>query len=271
MALFGGKGFKIEVVDGIDIESAITLNGEKMTVGTGAGDTLRLGEADVVPAQLTFQMRGGAWEYFVADRGRTVVKGGHPRAGKVAVGQEYALGGSARLKVIRTEAPEPITPPNPDGTPAAPVKKTIPLAVALPVLGLFVLGALAVAQLVQPAREVQQLATTRWFVQAEPLADALASCLAGAADLPDQAVARSAPDWAFRAALRGDPAADGALQATVTEMIAEAHFLHDGGDSGAAADLYRRMENVIPVGNRECPILAATRRDLAVMEMAARR
>jgi len=272
MALFGGKGLRIEVADGIDIESGITLSGDKATIGTGAADTLRLGEADIVAAQMTFQKRGDNWEYFVSDRGKTQIKGGHPRADRVKPGQEFRLGASARLVVSRTAAPPPVAE-TPDGKP--PPKADIPIAVAIPILALVVLGAfVVVTQLRGDGGSGAALATTQWFVQAQSAEPALDACLAAAADLPDQTVARTAPDWAFRAWVRAaDKTAPEALAARATilaevrDAITRAHFLHDAGQSSEASALYRRLENAIPLGSRDCPILAATRRDLAVLEM----
>ena len=270
MALFRGKGFRIEVVDGIDIESHVVLSGDKMTVGTGAQDNLRLGEADVLPAQLTFQRRGATWDYFVSDRGRTEVSKGHPRAGAVAVGQEFRLGASARLAVKRTDAPV---------TADAGAKKTIPIAIALPVLALMILGVFVVTTSLRSdgGGGPGQLATTRWFTGAEPLEVALDTCLTAVTEADAIAVARAAPDWPFRAWARaadktGTDAADAraALLADIDEAITQVHFLRDAGGAGDASAIYRRMENVIPLGNRACPILAATRRDLAVLDMMDR-
>jgi len=272
MALFGKKGLRIEVVDGIDIESGVTLSGDKVTIGTGPGDTLRLGEADVVPAQVTLQRKGADWDYFVSDRGRTVISRGHPRAGRLAPGQEFRLGGSARLVVKRTDAP----PPAATGTPE---KTTIPLAIVLPVLALIVLGVFALMTALRREDSVAPLlATTRWFTKAEPLDAALDTCLAAADPLDGVPVARTAPDWAFRSwAAAADKAAPAALAAradllaTVEDAIARAHFLHDAGENAQASELYRRIEYAIPLGTRSCPILAATRRDLAVLELMGNR
>jgi hypothetical protein len=269
MALFGGKGFRIEVVDGIDIESAITLSGDKVTVGTGAQDSLRLGEADVLPAQLTFQKRGQTWDYFVSDRGRTEVSKGHLRTGALAVGQEFRLGSNARLVVKRTDAPVET---------ATAGKRTIPIAIALPLLALVVLGVFVVSTALRSTDSGGgALATTRWFTDAEPLDAALDTCLAAVTETDATPVARTAPDWAFRAwasaADKAGPEATAAradLLGQIDEAITRAHFLWDGGAPAEASDLYRRIENVIPLGNRPCPILAATRRDLAVLEMMDR-
>lgn len=273
MGLFGSPHLRIEVVDGIDIESGLTLGGDKATVGTGAADSLRLGEADVVPAQVTFQRRGKDWDYFVSDRGRTTVSRGHPRAGRLRPGMEFRLGAGARLAVRKTAQPAPAA----EGAPA-PARAEVPIALALPLMGLIVLGAyVAVTQLRGDGAAPPLLATTRWFAQAEPLDAALDACLAAAAGMDAAPVARTAPDWAFRAWLRADDktapeaaAARAQILAEVQDAIARAHFLHDAGGDAEASALYRRLENVIPLGNRDCPILAATRRDLAVLEMMGR-
>jgi len=273
MALFGKKGLRIEVVDGIDIESGVTLSGDKVTIGTGPGDTLRLGEADVVPAQVTFQRKGADWDYFVSDRGRTVISRGHPRAGRLAAGQEFRLGGSARLVVKRTDAPAAAA------TTGAPDKTTIPLVIVLPVLALIVLGVFALMTALRREDSAGPLlATTRWFTKAEPLDAALDACLAVADPLDGVPVARTAPDWAFRTwAAAADKTAAEALAAradllaTVDDAIARAHFLHGAGENAQASELYRRIEYAIPLGTRSCPILAATRRDLAVLELMGNR
>jgi hypothetical protein len=272
MALFGKKGLRIEVVDGIDIESGVTLSGDKVTIGTGESDTLRLGEADVVPAQVTLQRKGSDWDYFVSDRGRTVISRGHPRAGRLAAGQEFRLGGSARLVVKRTDA----APPAAAG---APEKTTIPLVIVLPVLALIVLGVFAAMSALRREETAGPLlATSRWFTRAEPLDAALDACLAVAGTQDGVPVARTAPDWAFRswaaAPDKTAPEAQAAradLLAFVEDAIARAHFLHDAGENAEASELYRRIEYAIPLGTRSCPILAATRRDLAVLELMGNR
>lgn len=275
MSLFGKKTFRIEVVDGIDIESALTLTGDRMSVGTGPGDDLRLGEADVVAAQVVFQRKAGDWEYAVSDRGTTIVSGGHPRTGKLRAAQELRLGGVARLVVRRVAAPVEAPAGGTAGQGATP---SVPLGIALPVLGLIVVGAFLVAgQLQRDGQSAPLLASTRWFAQDEPLEPAVDRCLAASEGLEDIPVGRNAPDWAFREWLRAaDPAAPAARAARAAlidetrDSITRAHFLHLDGRNAEASAIFRRLEYVIPMGSRECPILAAARRDLAILQMMAR-
>ena len=69
MRFLAPKGFRAEVTEGIDLEHGIMLTGQRVTVGSGPGDTLRLGASDVVPGHLTFEKRadGKGWEYFTSD------------------------------------------------------------------------------------------------------------------------------------------------------------------------------------------------------------
>ncbi|CAN0606640.1 unnamed protein product, partial [Ectocarpus sp. 12 AP-2014] len=52
MSFLAPKGLRAEVTEGIDLENAVMLIGQRVTVGSGPGDTLRLGAADIVPGHL---------------------------------------------------------------------------------------------------------------------------------------------------------------------------------------------------------------------------
>lgn len=271
LSLFTPKVLCAEVTGGIDLESRVLLTGERITVGSAPGDSLRLGARNVVAGHLTFQRQKGsrAWEYFSSDRGHTAVDKGNPRTGTVRSGMVFVLGGETRIDIVRTEAPADLKTDTKAGE-----AKTVPLSVALPAMGLMVAGfALYMAALAGGGTDRAALRTTPWFDGSAALEPALATCLASglspeARALPTGTTATE-PDALFRAALAqgaaGPASAD--LAAKVRGLIAESHLLAHENRPLDASRALRRLEYVLPVGNGDCPILSAARLDLAILEL----
>ena len=282
LSFLSAKALRIEVTEGVDLESGVFLTGDRVTIGTGANDSLRLGSGDVVAEHLTLIRQPGAktWEYFTSDRGRTQVDRGNPRTGTVRAGMWFRLGNDTRLDILRVDAPENLTPAEggDDG------KKEVPLTVALPVMALMVVAfALYMVSLNSDNSSTgASLRTAAWFVEDAPLESSLDVCLetgiGQVTQLADTRVERSAPDALFREYVlvhETDPSLAQAIHAELTTMIrksiAMTHLLtRETRYLDASAEL-RRLENVLPVGNGNCPILSAARADLAVLEQMGRR
>lgn len=271
MALFARKVFKAEVIRGVDLEAKTLLLGDRVTVGSGPSDTLRLEAPGIVPGHVTFQRSedGKGWGYFTTDRSSTGVDRGNPRTGRVRAGMWFDLGFETRLALSKVPAPADL-----QDSAASGEKTEIPLGVALPVLGLMAVGAAAVVTMAggsDPAAAT--LRTTAWFNGAADLAPAVEACLAAGLSPEAATIAGTdalATDALYRAALT-DPGAADALRREVRAVIAEAHLLAGENRADDAARAIRRMENVLPVGNGDCPILQAARTDLAVLTMMADR
>lgn len=275
------QGLKIEVTEGVDLESSTFLTGERVTVGSGAGDNLQLGSSSVVSEHLTFIRQPGAktWEYFTSDRGRTAVDRGNPRTGTVRAGMWFRLGADTRIDVLRAPAPQT----EDAGTDPA-EKKEIPMAIALPIMGLMMLafGMILFALNSDSKRSGASLKTAGWFVGRQAIEPSLDVCLNTGIEqskslLPVR-VSKTAPDALFQEYIivqDSDPARAGEvyeeLTLSIKKDIAKAHFLANEKDYLQAADTLRRLENVLPVGTGKCPILSATRSDLATLEIADRR
>jgi hypothetical protein len=269
MGLFMPKILQAEVTGGVDLESSVLFTGDRITVGSGAGDTLRLGAAGIVPGHLTFEKgAGGHWEYFSADRGVTGIDRGNPRTGRVRPGMWFDLGYETRLTLTRVPAPPEIAEKTGAGE-----KTTVPVGIALPVLGLMVVGAAAAMNFSGGSKGTSGLRTTPWFTGAADIAPALETCLDSGLSPEAASISGNdalSADADFRAALR-DPDAGSALAQRVRGVIAETHLLTREGRYDEAARSIRRMENVLPVGNGDCPILAAARADLTVLTIQADR
>lgn len=275
MRFLAPKGLRAEVTEGIDLEHGIMLTGQRVTVGSGPGDTLRLGAADVVPGHLTFERRadGKGWEYFTSDRGTTQVDRGNPRTGPVRAGMWLRLGRETRIDLTR--APLPATPAgkSPDAEPAS-----VPMPVALGLMGAMAAGALFFAVgFGDGGSGPNGLRTTPWVTGAAELAPAIESCLSETL-APGRAVAAADPASAFWRVMEyrsTDPArareAEQELVLKVREILASAHFLFREGKDLKASETLRRLENVLPVGVAACPILTASRFDLALLEVRATR
>ncbi|MGB3314752.1 MAG: hypothetical protein WBB85_10095, partial [Albidovulum sp.] len=132
LGLFTPKVLRAEVTGGIDLESGVLLTGDRITIGTGPGDDLRLGAQNVVAGHLTLQRAktGGQWEYFSSDRGHTAVSKGNPRTGPVRPGLTFVLGGETRIEILSVPAPADMEKADAGGS-----GTTVPLTVALPLMG----------------------------------------------------------------------------------------------------------------------------------------
>ncbi len=269
------KGFRAEVTEGIDLEQGVTLTGQRITIGSGPHDTLRLGAADVVPGHLTFEKRadGKGWDYFTSDRGVTQVDRGNPRTGLVRSGMWLRLGRETKIDLQRAAVP---AAPKGEVGDAAPT--TVPLPVALgamaamaAVAAVFVIGSNS------GGSGGVSLKTTRWVTGAADLAPALEGCLKETT-LPSRAVAANDPASPFFRVMeyrRTDPArasqAEAELEGKIREILASAHFLSRENKPLEASGTLRRLEYVLPVGVANCPILSASRFDLALLEVRGSR
>jgi hypothetical protein len=273
-ALFN-KGLRAEVTEGIDLEYGITLSGKRVTVGSGPTDDLRLGAADIVPGHLIFERRadGKGWEYFTSDSGRTQVDRGNPRTGTVRPGMWFRLGSETRLELSRTALPaETVTNGETDGP------KTIPLTIALPAMGIMVIGALfLVTALGDRGAGDLSLQTAGWVAGSSTLEDAVDACLQTTLT-PARAIAESdpaSPFWRSVTFRDTDPAraevARAELIGSIREALASAHLLSRENKNIEASKALRRLEYVLPVGSADCPILTASRFDLAVFELRGSR
>ncbi len=271
LSLFTPKVLCAEVTGGIDLESRVLLTGDRVTVGSAPGDGLRLGARNIVGAHLTFQRQKGsdAWEYFSSDRGHTAVDKGNPRTGPVRPGMFFVLGGETRIDIVKTDAPADLA------TRAKGEKgKTVPLGVALPMMGLMVVGfALYMGSLAGGGSDRSTLRTTPWFDGSAALEPAIETCLASGLSPEARALTpgtnATEPDALFRAALASDGGekARANLAAKVRGLIADSHLLAHENRLLEASRTLRRLEYVLPVGNGDCPILSAARLDLAILEL----
>jgi hypothetical protein len=266
------KVLRAEVTAGVDLESGVLLTGERITIGTGSNDTLRLGARNVVPGHLTFHRQRGsaAWEYMTSDRGQTAVDAGNARTGPVRAGMSFVLGGETRIELRRVPAPPDLakTETSTGGT-------TVPLPIALAAMAAMTVAfALYLGGLGGDRADGSALRTTQWFDGTASVEDALAACLASGLGPEARGLASrtgaAEPDALFRASLPGTPdaaAARAALAAQVRGLIAESHLLLRENRALDASRTLRRMENVLPVGTGDCPILSAARLDLAILEL----
>ncbi|MXQ09740.1 hypothetical protein GQ651_17985 [Alphaproteobacteria bacterium GH1-50] len=276
MAFLGPKGFSIEVTEGIDLERTLVLTGQRVTVGTGPGDDLRLGARDVVSGHITFERRkdGKGWEFFTSDRGVSEVDRGNPRTGAVRPGMWFRLGRETRIDIRRVAAPvETEAAPSGGAQP-----KTVPLGVALPAMGLMVLAAVGFVLFAGAGQTGQSgMRTTGWVERSAPIEPAVERCLASAGSQartisPDDP---SSAFWRTVSLRQSDPAAARAAEADlireVRAILTEAHFLTRENRAADASEALRRMEYVLPVGLTDCPILSASRFDLALLELRGNR
>lgn len=278
LSMFSQKVFRAEITRGVDLESRVYLVGDRLTVGTGADDDLRLGAPGIVPGQLTFerQKTGSGWEYFSSDRGLTQVKSGNPRTGRVTAGLWFDLGGDTRLEISKAPLPDHLRQETKVSD-----KTEIPLGIALPILGLMVVGAGFLTSSFGGASQRAELRTTDWFTAQAPLEPAIEICVAAGLS-PEAAAISSAGNTSLDALYRryqvlidqnkeeGRKTLDD-LTKLVRGIIAESHLLILENRPMAASETLLRLENVLPVGNGECPILAASRSDLALLALRAGR
>jgi len=281
LSFLAPKVLRVEVTEGVDLESGVILRGDRITVGSGPTDTLRLGAGNVVSEHLTLIRPAGSknWEYFTSDRGQTAVDKGNSRTGTVRPGMWFRLGNETRVDILRVPAPADMG--EEDKTEG---KKEVPLTVALPVMAAMLVAFALYLSSFGSTNESSgaSLRTAGWFVGATPLEPALDTCLEAGLS-PEAAsisarVETSAPDALFRAyaGSKGtDPDRAGVIRdeliTQVRKLIAETHFLANENRFTEASDILRRLENVLPVGNGNCPILSAARYDLAVLELRGER
>lgn len=275
MNFLAPKGLRAEVTEGIDLEHGVMLTGDRVTVGSGPGDDLKLGAADIVHGHLTFERRadGSGWDYFSSDRGVTVVDRGNPRTGQVRPGMSIRLGRETQIELIR--APLPATPA---GAKDDQVPTTVPMPVALGLLG--GIAALAVFVMVGlGGGDTQSLSlrTTPYLSGSDAITSALETCLA-TPRTPNRTVDAedpASPYWQVMAFRGTDPARATAAQANLVEAIREiltsTHLLSRENRALEASGNLRRLEYVLPVGTADCPILAASRFDLALLELRGSR
>ena len=269
------KGLRAEVTEGIDLEQGATLTGQRITIGSGPNDTLRLGAADVVPGHLTFERRadGKGWDYFTSDRGATQVDRGNPRTGLVRSGMWLRLGRETKIELQRAALPAA-----PKGEASDEASKTVPMPLALgAMVGMAAIAAFIVVGLGDSSSGGVKFRTTPWVTGAADLGPALEDCLKETS-LPGRAVASNDPASPFFRVMeyrQTDPArasqAQKELQESIRELLAKSHFLSRENMLLEASDTLRRLEYVLPVGVAKCPILSASRFDLALLEVRGSR
>ncbi len=271
LSLFAPKLLRAEVTGGLDLEAQVLLTGDRITIGAGQSDDLVLGARHVVVEHLTLQRHesGKGWEYFSSDRGVTTVDKGNPRTGTVRPGMWFNLGGETRIDILKTTPPPDMVIETQAGE-----KPQVPLAVALPLMGLMLVGVMAVTSGFGGSAEGDgALATTQWFEGSEPLEPYVKRCVEAGLGVEAQALAGSdpnAPDHLFRSILDGQDIQSSEFDALVSEVrgvIAETHLLFQENRYIEASSSIRRLENVMPVGLGDCPILNAARFDLAILEL----
>ncbi len=272
MPLFAPKGLRAEVTEGIDLEQGVALTGEKITIGSSPEDNLCLGAADIAPAHLTLQRRadGKGWEYFASDRGQTLVDQGNPRTGPVRAGMWIRLGSETRIEIQRATLPATA----PDDGPAE--KTTVPLPIALGIIGIMMIGfGFAAGLFGAPEEDDDWLYTSAWFSGAVPLDPSLDECL-DQQRTPTQPIAADAPEaayWAYMIA--GDRDGETAIAArtdmisAIRGIIADTHLLQREGRPLEASAALRRIAYVLPVTAADCPILAAVEADRARLSQFA--
>ncbi|NNE81503.1 MAG: hypothetical protein HKN18_14645 [Silicimonas sp.] len=275
MNFFGPKGLRAEVTEGIDLEQGVTLTRGRIIVGSGPGDDLRLGAGDVVPGHLTFEKRadGKGWEYFTSDRGQVQIDRGNPRTGMVRAGMWFRLGSETRIDIHRVATPVEVPDTADDDAP-----KTIPLPLALTIMGAMAAAALGMVSILTSGGSSNlSLQTEPYVTGAKDLDPLVATCLE-ATGAPGRLVAPAdpaSPFWRVMAYRGQDPAketlAKGDLTASVRKILAEAYFLSTENKPQEASEALRRLEYVLPVGTARCPILAASRFDVALLEMRGSR
>jgi hypothetical protein len=266
MALFGPKGFAAEVTEGIDLESRVTLTGERITVGTGMNDDLCLGAGDIVGAHLSFQRReDGKWEYFTSDRGQTEIDKGNPRTGLLRAGMWFRIGHETKITIKRAALPEEAKS---EGS------AMVPLSIAIPAMVAVVVFVLAVV-LMRGGSDTGEngLRTAAWYSGAADMTPALETCLSH--DLaPPASATVSAADGAFWTimALPDKSSSDAReakshLHSILQGILSETHLLSHENRNLEASHALRRIEYVLPLGRLSCPILSAARVDLALLEL----
>lgn len=273
-SLFAPKILRVEVTEGIDLESGVYVTGDRITVGTGPADTLRLGAGDIAAEHLTLIRRedGKGWEYFTSDRGVTQIDKGNPRTGAVRAGMWFRLGNETRVDIKRV----PMPPELAEAAPGDEGKQEVPLALALPIMALM-LAAFGwyFMSLQGGGSSAATLRTQGWYLGAD-IEPAIDACLAAGLDPADPHTARAVPTNSPSANFRRylatqDAETKGDLITTVRRTIVDSHLLANEGRYDDAAQSLRSLERVLPVGDGDCPVLDAARTDLAIYELRAQR
>lgn len=266
MVLFGPKGFAAEVSEGIDLESRITLSGDRITIGNGSLDDLCLGAGDIVPAHLTFQRRpDGKWDYFTTGRAETQIDKGNNRTGRVRAGMWFKIGRETKITIKRAEVVVDETTPKDSAT-------TIPMSIVVPViLGMLALAVLFMMASQSDTDDASGLRTSAWFTGQADLSEALDICLSHDLAPPAYATA-SAIDGAFWVYMGASDSATRAqartqLLDTIRKTLSETHLLSNENKGVDASNTLRRIEYVLPLERLSCPILSAARVDIALLEM----
>jgi hypothetical protein len=275
--MFGKKVFQVEVIDGVDLEEKTYLTGDRVSVGSGGDDDLRLGGGRIVPGHVVFARseNGKGWEYFTSGAGEIEISKGNPRTGPVRAGLTMRLGPDTRIKITR----EPLPPELADEGGDEP--KEIPLAVALPVMAVFAVGFAFYVQMLTSdgPQDTSGLQTAAWLTDMQGFGRNLDVCLAAAGPETNVLVPADAPDANFRAyslaTVEGTEEEVGALRLTlgraVRRQIVDAHLLVDQNRFGDAADELRDVLAMLPTGNAACPINSAVRSDFSVLQRRADR
>ena len=275
--MFGAKAFRVEVIDGVDLEEAIFLTGERVTIGSGQDDNLRLGGARIVPGHVVFAKSeaGKGWEYFTSGAGEVEISSGNPRTGPVKAGVTMTLGPDTVIKITREALPEELQEAAEDE------KKEIPLSIALPVMAVFVVAFVIYIQILTGGggNSGPGLRTQTWLTNLPNYGQALDVCLEAAGPETVERVPAGAPDAAFRAysaaVVQGReadlPDLRLALGRQVRAMIVDAHLLLRENRFAEAADTLSAVPAMLPTGHAACPINSAARADFSVLERRASR
>ncbi len=269
------KGIKAEVVEGVDLEEAVFLTGERVSVGSGPDDTLRLGGARIVPGHVVFARaeNGRGWEYFTSGAGEVEISSGNPRTGPARPGLTFRLGADTVLKLTRQALPAELLETGGEE------KKEIPLVIALPIMAAVAIGFGVYVNALTSGGSTGAtgLRTAPWLTDLPAYGRALDVCLQAAGADTAQRVPVGAPDAAFRAysaaaaeAREGDlPDLRLALGRQVRSLIVDAHLLAGEGHFAEAAETLRRVPPMLPTGNETCPINTAARADFSVFQRRA--
>lgn len=275
LSFLAPKGLRAEVTGGIDLEQGIVLTGNRITIGSGPDDDLRLGAADVVHGHLTLERRadGSGWEYFASDRGITAVEGGNPRTGLLRAGLTIQLGRETQIEMVR--AALPVTEYGADDS----VPTTVPLPIALGILGGLAVVAFVAMTILGGGGGTSELSmqTTRLLTAPRAVEQALETCMSQTRQ-PSVWIAADDPGhrfWQVMALRDSDPTnanlALGELAADIRSILTDAHLLARAGRQLEASTTLHRLEYVLPLGDASCPILDASRFDFALLELRGNR
>jgi len=274
--MFARKAFRVEVIDGVDLEESIFLTGDRISVGSGPADDLKLGGARIVPGHLVFARseKGEGWEYFTSGSGEVEVDRGNPRTGPVRAGLTMTLGPDTRLRVTREPLPSELAGSGSEE------KKEIPLVVALPIMAVCLVGFGLYVQMLASgdAEGGLSLQTQRWLTDLPDYGQALDVCLEAAGAATASRVPSGDPDASFRAYSAAKvtdpdrlPELRLALGRQVRSLIVDTNIMASEGRYADAAEQIRRVPPMLPTGTAPCPINSAARTDFATLDRWANR